>query len=367
MERIVGVDVAKARLDAFCLERRQHRSFDHDARGIAGLAAWLAPQPGRDGSVRRLRAAAARGSGRARGRGRDRRRQARARLRQGERPAGRDRPARCRGDRQVRRLRPPGAHPGPGGRAPAASSRPTTASSWPRSPPAASSSATSRTPALVERARAALDRLRREKAELDALLAEAVAADPDSRPPPPCCAPRRGSGRSWSRRSWPSCGTRTRPARDRQPGRAGAGRQGQRERRGRREIEGGRGPVRCALHMAVLSASRGSRARRRLPRAGRSREAGQGRARRGRAQALVTLDAMLRHRTPWRGDGARVAASAPPARPAAAGPAVAGGGGPGERRGPAVEGARRRRRRPRPSTGRVPPLDAGVRAAVAAC
>ena len=62
-----------------------------------------------------------------------------------------------------------------------------------------------RTPDLVERARAALDRLRREKAELDALVAGAVAADPGWRPTPPCCAPRRGSGRSWSPRSWPSC------------------------------------------------------------------------------------------------------------------------------------------------------------------
>ena len=78
---------------------------------------------------------------------------------------------------------------------------------------------------------------------------------------------------------------------------------------------------------------------------------------------LVTLNAMLRHRTPWREDAARVAA-APPARPATAGPAVAADGGPGERRGPAVEGARRR---PEVLDRRAPPLDPGVRAAVAAC
>ena len=37
MENVVGVDIGKARLDAFCLGRGQHRTFDHDAAGIALL------------------------------------------------------------------------------------------------------------------------------------------------------------------------------------------------------------------------------------------------------------------------------------------------------------------------------------------
>src|SRR5918911_1310500 len=41
MDRIV--DIGKARLDAFCLGRGQHRAFGHDAAGVGRLLAWLEP------------------------------------------------------------------------------------------------------------------------------------------------------------------------------------------------------------------------------------------------------------------------------------------------------------------------------------
>ena len=100
-------------------------------------------------------------------------------------PAGQDRSARCRGDRQLRRLRQAGADAGAGLRA----------RRWPRpwpsgsaDPPEDVSTADSRrqllaeitartlqlaqlrTPSLIARARAALQRLRQDKAELDRLL-----------------------------------------------------------------------------------------------------------------------------------------------------------------------------------------------------
>ena len=43
MDRIVGVDVSKARLDAYCLERQRRLAVDNDASGIERLIAWLAP------------------------------------------------------------------------------------------------------------------------------------------------------------------------------------------------------------------------------------------------------------------------------------------------------------------------------------
>ena len=92
--------------------------------------------------------------------------------------------------------------------------------------------------------------------------------------------------------------------------------------------------------MAVLSASRGS---------SRFAAAYRGLVARGKPakialaavmrKLLVTLNAMLRHRTPWREDGARVAASAPPARPAMA---VAASGGGRRSRARSAGGAGRR-------------------------
>jgi transposase len=43
MERVVGIDISKARLDAYCLERGQRLAVSNDAPGITELVAWLAP------------------------------------------------------------------------------------------------------------------------------------------------------------------------------------------------------------------------------------------------------------------------------------------------------------------------------------
>ena len=43
MERIVGVDISKARLDAFCLASGRRLAVGNDAAGVAELAAWLQP------------------------------------------------------------------------------------------------------------------------------------------------------------------------------------------------------------------------------------------------------------------------------------------------------------------------------------
>jgi transposase len=43
MENVVGVDIGKARLDAYCLRRQRRLTVDHDAAGIERLAGWLEP------------------------------------------------------------------------------------------------------------------------------------------------------------------------------------------------------------------------------------------------------------------------------------------------------------------------------------
>ena len=43
MDQIVGIDVSKARLDAYCLERQRRLAVGNDAAGIEQLVAWLTP------------------------------------------------------------------------------------------------------------------------------------------------------------------------------------------------------------------------------------------------------------------------------------------------------------------------------------
>src|SRR4051812_50048049 len=43
MENVVGVDIGKGRLDAYCLRRQRRLTVDHDAAGIERLAGWLEP------------------------------------------------------------------------------------------------------------------------------------------------------------------------------------------------------------------------------------------------------------------------------------------------------------------------------------
>ena len=41
MDRVVGVDISKARLDVFCLASGRRLAVGNDAAGVAELAAWL--------------------------------------------------------------------------------------------------------------------------------------------------------------------------------------------------------------------------------------------------------------------------------------------------------------------------------------
>ena len=43
MDRIVGVDISKARLDVFCLASERRCAVANDAAGVAELVAWLQP------------------------------------------------------------------------------------------------------------------------------------------------------------------------------------------------------------------------------------------------------------------------------------------------------------------------------------
>ena len=364
MENVVGVDIGKARLDAYCLRRQRRLTVDHDAAGIERLAGWLEPgslvvMEASGGYERRLHEAVA-------GRGTAAAVVNAKRVRDFAKASG-VLAKTDRVDAAVIARYGAFARPAPTPVPDAPRRRLAELLAYRRQLLAEIAARGQqlghlRTPALVERARAALDRLRREEAELDALLAEAVAADPDLAAAAALLRTAPGVGPvlvATLLAELPELGTLDRRKIASLVGLAPVARDSG-QRRGRREIEGGRGAVRRALYMAVLSASRG---RSRLALAYRAL-VGRGKPAKVALAAvmrklLVTLNAMLRHRTPWRGDAAP--------RPAAAGPAVAAGGGPGERRGPAVEGARRRRRRPEVLDRRAPPLDPGVRAAVAAC
>jgi transposase len=307
MERIVGVDVAKARLDAFCLERRQHRSFGHDARGIAGLAAWLAPgslvvMEASGGYERRLHEALAeRGVAAAIVNAK--------RVRDFARASGRLAKT-DRLDAAVIARYGAFARPAPTPVPAAARQRLGELLAYRRQLLAEIAARAQqlghlRTPALVERARAALERLRAERAELDALVA--VEAEPGLAADAALLRTAPGVGPvlvATLLAELPELGTLDRREIASLVGLAPVARDSG-QRRGRREIAGGRGAVRCALYMAVLSASRGS---------SRLAAAYRGLVARGKPakvalvavmrKLLVTLNAMPRHRTPWRGDAA---------------------------------------------------------------
>ena len=92
MDRIVGVDASKARLDAYCLASGRRRAVGNDAHGIAELTDWLDPDSLVVMEAWRPRAPGASASDRARHPGSDHPPRARAPLRQGQWPARQDRP-----------------------------------------------------------------------------------------------------------------------------------------------------------------------------------------------------------------------------------------------------------------------------------
>src|SRR4051794_6974553 len=261
MENVVGVDIGKARLDAYCLRRQRRLTVDHDAAGIERLAGWLEPgslvvMEASGGCERRLHEAMA-------GRGTAAAVVNAERVRDFAKASGVLAKTDCVDAAVIARY---GAFARPA---------PTPVPDAPRRRLAellayrrqllAEIAARGqqlghlRTPALAERARAALDRLRREKAELDALLAEAVAAAPDLAADAALLRTAPGVGPALVATllaELPELGTLDRREIASLVGLAPVARDSG-QRRGRREIEGGRGAVRRALYMAVLSASRG--------------------------------------------------------------------------------------------------------------
>ena len=168
-----------------------------------------------------------------------------------------------------------------------------------------------RAPALIERARAALQRLRQDKAELDRLMRDTIAGDPELQAKAALLAGTPGAGPvllatllaelpelgALDRRQIASLAGLAPVAKD-----SGL-------MRGRRVIHGGRKEVRGALYMAVLALSR------RHSRFALAYRAlvGKGKPKRLALVAtmrklLVTLNAIAKTNTPWREQPLRAAA-----------------------------------------------------------
>lgn len=168
-----------------------------------------------------------------------------------------------------------------------------------------------RTPALIERARAALQRLRQDKAELDRVMAETIARDAELQAKARLLAGTPGAGPvllatllaelpelgSLDRRQIASLAGLAPVARD-----SGL-------MRGRRVIHGGCKEVRSALYMATLAlsrrASRFALAYRALVAKGKPKKLALVATMR---KLLVTLNAIARSNTPWREQPLKAAA-----------------------------------------------------------
>jgi transposase len=305
MDRIVGIDVSKARLDAYCLERQRRLAAGNDATGIEQLVAWLPPgslvvmeaSGGYERSAHRLLTA----------RGIKAAVVNPARVRHFAKASG----VLAKTDRldaaviaRYGAFARPAPTPVRDGRREAVAEllgyrRQLLGEITARSQQLGHL----RTASLIERAKAALERLRRDKAELDALLRQTIAGDPELEATAALLGGTPGVGPvlvatllaelpelgTLGRRKIASLASVAPVADDRG------------QMRGRRVIQGGRGAVRQALHMAALSASRG---RSRFATACRALLAKGKPAKLALAatmrKLLVTLNAIARSRTPWR-------------------------------------------------------------------
>ena len=207
MDRVVGVDISKARLDAFCLASGRRLAVGNDAAGVAELAAWLEPgslvvmeaSGGYERLVHRLlvergiKAAVVNA----------------LRVRQFAKAAG----LLAKTDRlDAAVIARYGAFAKPAPTPVRAGAREALAETlaYRRQLLAEITARTQqlghlRSPGLIERAQAALQRLRRDKAELDRLLQDTIAGDPSCRRKPRCSRARPAPGRCWSPPCWPSC------------------------------------------------------------------------------------------------------------------------------------------------------------------
>lgn len=305
MDRIVGIDVGKARLDAYCLERQRRLALGNDATGIEQLVAWLPPgslvvmgaSGGYERSAHRLLTA----------RGIKAAVVNPARVRHFAKASG----VLAKTDRldaaviaRYGAFARPAPTPVRDGRREAVAEllgyrRQLLGEITARSQQLGHL----RTASLIERAKAALERLRRGKAELDALLRQTIAGDPELEATAARLGGTPGVGPvlvATLLAELPELGTLGRRKIASLAGVAPvANDSGQ--MRGRRVIQGGRGAVRQALCMAALSASRGrsrfATAYRALLAKGKPAKLALAATMR---KPLVTLNAIARSRTPWR-------------------------------------------------------------------
>jgi transposase len=302
---IVGIDIGKQRLDAYCLRRQQHHAFDHDSAGVKRLLAWLEPgslvvTEASGGYERRLHQ-------RLTERGIEAAVVNPARVRHFAKASG----LLAKTDRlDAAAIARYGAFAEPAPAPVPAGSRQALAEllGYRRQLLAEITARGQqlghlRTPALIARARGALDRLRQEKAELDALLRQAMAGDPQLEAAADLLAGTPGVGPvlvATPLAELPELGTLGRRQIASLVGLAPAAKDSG-QKRGRREIRGGRAVVRQALCMAVLSASRGGSrfalAYRALVARGKPPKLALAAVMR---KLLITLNAILRSNTPWR-------------------------------------------------------------------
>ena len=304
MDQVVGIDISKARLDVFCLAAGGGWRWATMRRGIAELAGWL--EPGSlvvmeaSGGYERL---AHRLAGRARDQGRRGQRPAGAPVRQGRGLLAKT----DRLDAAVIARYGAFAKPAPtpvraGAREalaePLAYRRQLLAEITARSQQLAHL----RSPALIERAKAALERLRRDKAELDRLLQDTIAGDPELQAKAALLAGTPGAGPvlvATLLAELPELGQLDRRQIASLVGLAPVARDSG-LMRGRRVIHGGRKEVRCALYMAALAlsrrASRFALAYRALVAKGKPKKLALVATMR---KLLVTLNAIARADQPW--------------------------------------------------------------------
>ena len=304
MDRIVGIDVSKARLDAYCLERQRRLAVGNDATGIEQLVAWLTPGSlvvmEASGGYERLahRLLTARGIKAAVVNP--------ARVRHFAKASG----VLAKTDRldaAVIARYGAFAHPAPtpvrGGRREAVAELLGYRRQLLGEIPARSQQLGHlRTASLIERAKAALERLRRDKAELDALLRRTIAGDPELEATAALLGGTPGVGPvlvATLLAELPELGTLPRRRLCALVGVAPFNRDSG-TFRGKRQVWGGRAPVRAALYMGALVATRHNPVIRefyeRLLAAGKPKKVALVACMR---KLLSILNAVMRDRVPW--------------------------------------------------------------------
>ena len=305
MDQVVGIDISKAQLDAFCLASRRRLAVGNDAAGIDELALWL--EPGSlvvmeaSGGYERLlhRRLAERGLKAAVVNA--------LRVRQFAKGAG----LLAKTDRlDAVVIASFGAFAKPAPTPVRAGAREALAETlaYRRQLLAeitarAQQLAHLRTPSLIERAKADLERLRRDKVELDRLLQGTIAGDPELQAKATLLAGTPGVGLillATLLAELPELGQLDRRQIASLVGLAPIAKDSG-LMRGRRVIHGGRKEVRCALYMAVLAlsrrASRFALAYRALVAKGKPKRLALVAIMR---KLLVTLNAITKTNTPWR-------------------------------------------------------------------